>query len=306
MKIFENGKVKNVLISIKVSTVLIILAALIIGIIVITSVRNVLSNKLSKSEEIASISVTETSKNLFVREGDVSTRSIDGSRTSIEENASDQVIQVSEEPQDTNIPVEQVTTAGEPLNKDINVVSIEVEEPKEENQEEQENNEDNDDSNSNEQNYVSIDQVTISIDMDLTQRTGLSRDDFITLMAGVKADTSGFFEENAGLIYDMCEKYQLNEIFFCGLISAESGWNIAANHRRTHNYISLMSGRGLIQFASLEEGMEKAAKTLHDRYLTPGGSFYYGNTLNAVRTKFCPANPGWTNLVYGRMSQIIK
>ena len=91
-----------------------------------------------------------------------------------------------------------------------------------------------------------------------------------------------------------------------GIFSAESGWTIAGNHRRTHNYISLMSGSGLIQFASLEEGMEKAAKTLHDRYLTPGGSFYYGKTLNAVRTKFCPANPGWTNLVYGRMQQIVK
>ena len=126
------------------------------------------------------------------------------------------------------------------------------------------------------------------------------------MIAGVKADTSGFFEENAGLIYDVCEKYQLNEIFFCGLISAESGWTIAGNHRRTHNYISLMSGSGLIQFSSLEEGMEKAAKTLHERYLSPGGSFYYGNTLNAVRTRFCPANPNWTNLVYGRMQQIVK
>ena len=229
-------------------------------------------------------------------------RSNEQSRTLVEDSISDDVMQISEEPQSTNEVVEQVTTAGELLEKDITVVSIEEEKPEEENDEEEQSEPENED----EQNYVSIDQVTISVDMDLTQRTGLSRDDFITLMAGVKADTSGFFEENAGLIYDMCEKYQLNEIFFCGLISAESGWNIAANHRRTHNYISLMSGSGLIQFASLEEGMEKAAKTLHDRYLTPGGSFYYGNTLNAVRTKFCPANPGWTNLVFGRMSQIIK
>ena len=74
--------------------------------------------------------------------------------------------------------------------------------------------------------------------MDLTVRTGLSKEDFITLMTNMSADTSGFFEENASLIYDYCEQYQINEIFFCGLIVAESGWNIAPNHRKTHNYIS--------------------------------------------------------------------
>lgn len=65
--------------------------------------------------------------------------------------------------------------------------------------------------------YISIKDVKISKDMDLTVRTGLSRADFITLISGVKADTSGFFEENAGTIYDLCEEYSLNEIFFAEL-----------------------------------------------------------------------------------------
>lgn len=155
--------------------------------------------------------------------------------------------------------------------------------------------------------YTTIEGIKIAKDMDLTQRCNLSREDFMALMAGVKADTSGFFEENAGLIYDICEKYELNEIFFCGLISAESGWDIAGNHRRTHNYISLMGNGGmLLQFASVEQGLEKAASTLHDNYLSEGGRFYYGKTLEAVRTRFCPVNPNWTNLVYGRMTQIVK
>lgn len=151
-----------------------------------------------------------------------------------------------------------------------------------------------------------IEDVTISVDMDLTVRTGLSREDFISLMARVPADTAGFFEENAGLIYDMCEKYELNEIFFCGLISAESGWTIAGNHRRTHNYISLMSSGGLISYSSLESGMETAAKTLHERYLSEGGSCYYGKTLSAMKTRFCPGSSTWVGLVYGRMQQIIN
>ena len=153
--------------------------------------------------------------------------------------------------------------------------------------------------------YTKIEDVKISQDMDLTIRTGLSREDFINLMAGVKADTSGFFEENAGLIYDLCEKYEINEIFFCGLISAESGWSIASNHRRTYNYISLMSNGKLIQFSSVENGLEEAAKALHDKYLTPGGRFYHGKTLSGVKKCFCPSSSTWVSLVYGRMKQII-
>ncbi len=153
--------------------------------------------------------------------------------------------------------------------------------------------------------YTPINQVKISKTMDLTKRTGVSREDFIKLIAGVKADTSGFFEENAGTIYDLCKKYQINEIFFCGLISAESGWTIAPNHRRTHNYISLMSKGGLIHFSSVKEGLEEATKRLHNNYLTPGGKLYHGKTLSGVKTRFCPASSTWVDLVYGRMSQII-
>lgn len=151
---------------------------------------------------------------------------------------------------------------------------------------------------------VAISDVKISRDMDLTVRTGLSRDDFIKLIAGVKYDTSGFFEENAGTIYDLCEQYSINEIFFCGLISAESGWNIASNHRRTHNYISLMYKGKLIQYNSLYEGLEVAAQKLHKNYLTPGGAFYHGKTLEGVHVCFCPSDT-WVNLVYGRMKQIL-
>ena len=146
--------------------------------------------------------------------------------------------------------------------------------------------------------------LKISKDMDLTVRTGLTRDEFIKLMAGVKADTSGFFEKNAGTIYDLCEKYSINEIFFCGLISAESGWNIASNHRRTYNYISMMSKGKLIQFGSVEEGLEAGAKLLHTKYLSKGGSFYHGKTLSGVKVCFCPSST-WVNLVYGRMKQIV-
>ena len=157
-----------------------------------------------------------------------------------------------------------------------------------------------------EEQYTKIEEIKISKDMDLTVRTGISKKDFKELLSNVKYDTSKFFYENSDIIYDLCEEYQINEIFFCGLISAESGWNIASNHRRTHNYISLMTKNGLIKYDSVEEGLEVAAKALHNNYLTEGGRFYHGKTLSGVKTKFCPASNTWVDLVYGRMQQIMK
>ncbi len=157
-----------------------------------------------------------------------------------------------------------------------------------------------------ENNYTKIEDITISKDMDLTVRTGLSKEDFKTLISNVKYDTSKFFYNNSDLIYDLCEEYQINEIFLCGLISAESGWDIAYNHRRTHNYISLMTKNGLIQYSSEEQGLTVAAKTLCNNYLTEGGCFYYGKTLSGVKTRFCPSSNTWVNLVYGRMEQIVN
>lgn len=154
--------------------------------------------------------------------------------------------------------------------------------------------------------YISVDEITISKGMDLTKRTGISKEDFKELMKSLKVDTSGFFYKNSDTIYDLCEKYELNEVFFCGLIAAESGWNIQSNHRRAHNYISMMSKGKLIKYASEEAGLEAAAKLLHTKYLTPGGAYYKGKTLASVQKIFCPNSSTWVGLVYGCMKQVVK
>ncbi len=156
----------------------------------------------------------------------------------------------------------------------------------------------------NKETKLGTNKIKISKNMDLTKKTGLSKEEFKKVMKNLKQDTSKFFYNNADTIYDMCKKYQINEIFFCGLISAESGWNIAGNHRRTHNYISLMLNGKLIKYSSTKQGLEVAAQKLHNNYLTPGGKFYGGKTLYGVKKKFCPSGT-WVNLVYGRMSQVM-
>ena len=152
--------------------------------------------------------------------------------------------------------------------------------------------------------YIELSQVSISFGMDLNVRTGLSKEDFKTLISRCRADTSKWFYNNADLIYDLCKKYSINEIFFCGLISAESGWTIVSNHRATNNFTSLMSNGKLIHFSSLAEGLETSARVLHEKYLSPGGSFYHGSTITGVGRVYCPEST-WPGLVYGRMQQIV-
>lgn len=156
-----------------------------------------------------------------------------------------------------------------------------------------------------EQKYINPNEVKISKNMDLTKRTGLSKEDFKKVIKNLKQDKSKFFYNNADTIYDLCKKYQINEFFFCGLISAESGWNIASNHRKTHNYISLMSKGKLIKYSSTKEGLEVAAKKLHYNYLTPGGKFYGGKTIAGVQKRFCPASKTWDDLVYSGMKYML-
>ena len=49
---------------------------------------------------------------------------------------------------------------------------------------------------------------------------------------------------------------------------------------------------------------EAGTRLLHNNYLTESGCYYYGKTLQAVQTKFCPSGT-WVNLVYGRMQQLL-
>ncbi len=223
-----------------------------------------------------------------------------------QENNNEEKTQNNENTEEATINNEETKNEEQPINENSENEEKKVEEESTKNVEAETEVEENQvvETEEDTEKFVSINDVQISKNMDLTIRTGLSRNDFIKLISNVRADTSGFFEENAGMIYDLCEQYSINEIFFCGLISAESGWNIAGNHRSTHNYISLMKNGKLIQYSSVEEGLRVAVQKLHNNYLTPGGKFYHGKTLKGVQTNYCPS-PSWVDLVYGRMKQII-
>lgn len=153
--------------------------------------------------------------------------------------------------------------------------------------------------------YIKKEDVKISKNMDLSQKCGLSKEDFKELIKNLNKDKSGFFKKNSDLIYDLCSKYEINEIFFCGLIAGESGWNIEKNHREKCNYISMMYKGKLIKYKNTKEGLEAAAKLLHNKYLKEDGVYYNGKTLEGIQKMYCPDSSEWVDLIYSCMEQII-
>ena len=153
--------------------------------------------------------------------------------------------------------------------------------------------------------YIPLSEVKISFNMDVSQPCGLSREDFITLVQNMKRDRTGILEANAGVIWDCCQKYGVNEIFVLGICGIESAWCSAPQHQRTHNYASLMSKGGLIPYASDAEGFEAMIKLLGQNYLTPGRGVYHGKTITGVGTCYCNTTT-WPPKVFKCMQQVFE
>lgn len=153
--------------------------------------------------------------------------------------------------------------------------------------------------------YIKLEDVKISFNMDVSKTTGLSKSDFITLVQNMKYDRTKILAKNAGWIWECCQKYNVNEIFVLGVCGIESAWCSAPQHQRTHNYSSLMNKGKLIPYASDEAGFEAMIQLLGQRYLTPGASFYHGSTITGVGTCYCNPN-SWPKKVYTCMQQVFQ
>lgn len=158
--------------------------------------------------------------------------------------------------------------------------------------------------------YKSLDEVKISRNMDLTKTTGLSKKDFCKLLADFKYDYAGFYKRNAKKIWDMSQKYQVNEIFMCGVFALESYYGSDDRHTSIHNYGSIMNREGeMVKYASDEEGIKANYKLFSNCYLTKGGKYYKGVTLDSIGDTYCPPTPecpSWADEVYNCMQVFLK
>lgn len=158
--------------------------------------------------------------------------------------------------------------------------------------------------------YKTLEEIGISWDMDLREPTGLSREDFCKLLANFQYDYEDFYKRNAGLIWDLGQEYQVNEIFVCGVFALESYYGSNASHVEAHNYGSIMTrDRKLVKYASDAEGIEANIKLFADCYLNPDGKYYKGVTLDSIGDTYCPPTPdcpSWADKVYSCMQKFLE
>lgn len=158
-------------------------------------------------------------------------------------------------------------------------------------------------------------------EMELNQPSGLTRTDFIKILSNNEKDVNKIFEENAGLFYDIEQKYNINGIFLASIGIHESNWGTSAIAREKKNlfgygaYDSSPYESSYI-FESYQYGIELLAKVLTKYYINaPGtaiyegetalGSYFNGATVAGVNTRYA-SDTNWSNRVFEIMKSLYE
>lgn len=163
--------------------------------------------------------------------------------------------------------------------------------------------------------------LTLKFDMEINKPSGLTRADFVKVLSGNSRDTNDIFENNAGLFYDIEQKYNVNGIFLASIGIHESNWGtstIAREKKNLFGYGAYDSSpyASSVTFESYEYGIELLAKVLSKYYINePGtaiydgetavGSYYNGPTVSGVNVRYA-TDQNWANRVYDTMLSLYE
>lgn len=102
--------------------------------------------------------------------------------------------------------------------------------------------------------------------------------------------------------------YHVNAVFLMGIAAHESAWGTSRRAKEDNN----LTGYGVysddakgINKASREEGLLATANTLHERYLSKGGSYYEGTSVADINKHYCTDNE-WANAVVTYSYQLMN
>ena len=153
-----------------------------------------------------------------------------------------------------------------------------------------------------EEDYSSLEEVIEQMDysMDMGKPCGLSKEDFVKLMEELPYDYTGFYSRNAEFIWEMEQEYQVNAIFYCGIVAQEGGW--ARYAAAPNNYTGYMGISGYASFESEEAGIEATFKLLDEGYISKGL-----NTLSNIAPVYVGySGSTWDSKVYSAMKMIVS
>ena len=161
--------------------------------------------------------------------------------------------------------------------------------------------------------------MNVNIEMELNKSTGLTLKDYQKIFTNLPNDTTGIFEENAEVFYNMDKKYNVNGIFIAAIAIHESGWGtsqIAEDKNNLFGYGSYDETpyESSYEFDSFADGIETVTKTLVKNYLNPAGTkiydgqtatawYYNGPTVEGVNQRYA-SDPDWHTKVYSYMEML--
>ena len=158
--------------------------------------------------------------------------------------------------------------------------------------------------------------LSLNMDMPLNVPSGLTRADFTKILSGNSSDVNHIFEDNAGLFYDIEQKYNVNGVFLAAIGIHESGWGTSDISLRKKNLFGYKAydsspSESSANFESYQYGIEIVAKMLAKDYLNERGkviynnevatgNYYNGPTVSGVNVKYA-SDTEWATKIYNTM-----
>lgn len=170
-----------------------------------------------------------------------------------------------------------------------------------------------------EKNRVAELKNNLNIEMDLTNKSGLTLSDYKTMLSNISLDRNGIFEQNAEIFYNAEQKYKINGIFLAAIGIHESGWGTSKLASEKYNLFGYMAFdrdpyNSATTFENYENSINTVAEALAKNYLyvngtkinddiTARGTYFNGTTIQSVNTRYA-SDQGWYEKVYGYMQYL--
>ena len=148
--------------------------------------------------------------------------------------------------------------------------------------------------------YKEIDEIAeeISPEMDISEPSGISKEDFVLAMQNCEYDTNNVLADNAELIWDNCNERQINEFAIVGIIAIESGWADPENSElaaQKRNIMSIKNDHGDYKtYASYSDCILDAIRILDENYLERDGRYATGGNLQDISHVYAE-DENWAN-----------
>ena len=159
---------------------------------------------------------------------------------------------------------------------------------------------------------------TLSFDMSLNKPSGLTLEQFKTILSDSK-DKNKIFEQNAEYFYYIEKEYNINGVFVAAVGIHESNWGTSKIAQEKYNlfgYGAYDSNpyNSAYDFSDYSESIDLLARVFVKYYLNPKGTsiydgevakgtYYNGNTLAGVNKRYA-TDKNWANSVYKHMQYL--